>query len=472
MLKKIIKRFWKQSLSLLLVLSIMVLSGCGMGKKEEAKKPHVTVNVWTKDKHDLNFWQEKIKEYNRTNQDNITVVYDVYSNNYTQVVSNALENGSAPDMMAFTGEIYDEYVGLRKFRDILPLMDSEMKERYQDVMVEGVSMKDGKCYFLPTGASVIRLIYNKDIFERVGIKKAPETLEEMIEDARWITHMLSEEGVYGFAVNLKEPRSGLNRSFMLEAILETGIRNGYNFSRGCYDFSKYRDLIEEWRVLLSEDCAYPGCGELLIDPLREMFSKGKIGMYFNYSFSETGVYKNQFPTEINWEAAPIPVREGVKVRSESYNLTGGYLFSSDSEHPEETWKVYRAIFADVDNLVEHYASGLSVSAVPEVIERSQEKGYQSDPNLLLGERDKLWPKTPETEEPHYIRIEGNDLFETIKELLYNEKDITYGLAGLTERYNKAYRDAMKNGVCREMKITGFDPSNPSMVFDDPEEEKE
>ena len=63
--------------------------------------------------------------------------------------------------------------------------------------------------------------------------------------------------------------------------------------------------------MLSEECAFPGCESLDIDPLRTQFAAGKIGMYFSYSAAEPGVYENQFPMDSSkWNAAPIPTVGG------------------------------------------------------------------------------------------------------------------------------------------------------------------
>lgn len=66
-----------------------------------------------------------------------------------------------------------------------------MKEMFKDVIHEGYNEFDGKLYFIPTTGTTCRLFYNKEIFDRVGIENPPETLEEMVEDAKLITSELA-----------------------------------------------------------------------------------------------------------------------------------------------------------------------------------------------------------------------------------------------------------------------------------------
>ncbi|MDF2596695.1 MAG: extracellular solute-binding protein family 1, partial [Clostridia bacterium] len=188
-------------------LAFSTLTGCGSSKgsseqtatqeaavgKEEAKGTEeapgekTIVTVWTKDRHDAQFQQAKIDEYNKTNTDNIEVVYEIYSDNYVQAVDMVFQNGDAPDMFVFQEQMFTNYVNAGKYADITPFMDEEFKATFGSAMVNGMNVIDGKTYYVPTAATTCRLFYNKDIFAKAGIEKAPETLEEMVEDAKLIT---------------------------------------------------------------------------------------------------------------------------------------------------------------------------------------------------------------------------------------------------------------------------------------------
>ena len=137
-------------------------------------------------------------EYNASNTDNIEVNYQLYTDNYMQAVDLAVQSGEMPDILVYQEQVFNKYFNEGQWLDLYSYMDDGMKEYFKDVIFPGNNELDGKLYFLPTCGTTCRLFYNKEIFERAGIAKAPETLEEMVEDARIITSKLSGEGIYGF----------------------------------------------------------------------------------------------------------------------------------------------------------------------------------------------------------------------------------------------------------------------------------
>lgn len=466
------------ALAMVVALSASLFIGCGnSGKPEttsgtekvetveeskETKSAEKTiVTVWTKDRHDADFMQAKVNEYNSTNTDNILVKYEIYSDNYMQAVDMVFQNGQAPDMFVFQEQVFTSYVNAGKYADITPFMDDEFKKTFESNMINGFNVLDGKTYFVPTAATVCRLFYNKDIFAKAGIEKVPETLEEMVEAARTITTKLSGEGIYGFSANMKGAQSALSRSLMKQAERELGIKFGYDFKKGAYDFTGYENLVKAWKDLMSPEIAFPGSESLDIDPLRTQFAAGKIGMYISFTHAEPGVYESQFPMEEEWGAAQLPVTGGNVVGDEHYQPLNGYLFNAESENLEEAWKVYTAIFADVDNLKEYYEAGLGISTVPAVIEKAQPAQYYIDnKDLLITDGDSVYPKTPQEQNVDAVIVEGQNMYEVMAEMILGDMDIKEGLQDLTDRYNAAYQAGIAEGVGQEIKIDNFDPLNP------------
>lgn len=225
-----------------------VLAGCTEKAGPAAVETKTVVTIWTKDRHDAKFQEAKIAAYNQTNTDNIKVVYKIYSDNYYQAVNTAFQSNNAPDMMAYTSQLFSTFFSKNYYADITPYMDEPFRQTFESVMIDGINVLGGRCYFLPTEATSVRLYYNKDIFERVGIEKLPATMEELIADAKLITEQLSGEGIYGFAANMKTPKSAIDRSILTQGNREAGLKAGYDFARGCYDFMPYAALLEGWRV--------------------------------------------------------------------------------------------------------------------------------------------------------------------------------------------------------------------------------
>ena len=149
------------------------------------------ITVWTKDRHDATYIQGKIDEYNANNTNNVQVDYQLYTDNFDQAVDLAVQSDELPDILVLNDQVYNKYVNQGQWLDLYQYMDDDMKEYFKDEVYEGINEIDGKLYYIPTCGTTARLIYNKEIFERVSISEPHTTREEMIEDARLITSKLS-----------------------------------------------------------------------------------------------------------------------------------------------------------------------------------------------------------------------------------------------------------------------------------------
>lgn len=445
-----------------LFCAVGAMTACGSGQELTANPSSKTVvTVWSKDRHDSAYQIARVKAYNETNSDNILVEYRIFSDNYLQSLDSAFQTGRAPDLMAYTDQVFYRFYAQDRFADLTPYMDGAFHDLFDAVLLDGVNVLDGACYFVPTCATTPRLFYNQAILDRVGIESPPKTMEELIADCRTITSQLGEEGIYGFAANFYSASSALERSLLAQGNLQLGLKAGYDFQNACYDFAPYARLLVQWRTLLSPDCAYPRCDQLDIDPLRQMFSSGKIGMYISYIHSEAGVYQNQFEMTDEWGCAPLPTSDARIVGAQNYSLNGGYLLNRDCRNPDAAWKVYRALFADEKALTEYYEAGYGVSIVPKVLANGASDGYTpAHAALVLGEADQLWPLAPQEENPAAVELDGADLYAVFKELIFSTQPIDPALDALTERYNHAYRLGIEAGVGRMIRRPGFDPFHP------------
>jgi multiple sugar transport system substrate-binding protein len=405
--------------------------------------------------------QAKVASYNASNKDNIEVKYEIYSDNYVQAVDMVFQSGEAPDLFNYQEEIFQNHVNNGAYADITPFMDENFKKIFGSFQYNGQNLIDGKLYYIPTGATSCRLFYNKDIFKRVGLPGAPETLEQMVDYAKRITAALKGEGIYGFAINLKNPTSGLSRSLEPMAQRETGLLGGFDFAKGEFDFTGHEKILNAFKELLSPASAFPGCESLDIDPLRTQFAAGKIGMYFSYTHAEPGVYSSQFPMEQEWASAQIPVSGGVVRGAQNFSLINGYLFNAKGKNPEAAWKVYTDLLANVDLLAEYFEKSLGVALIPAAIEKAQAASYyRNNPTLLITPTDSVWPKNPYQQNPGAVVVEGLNDFNTYAAIIWGAADTRQALADLTVRYNKAYRAGIAAGIGREVKISNFNPLKP------------
>lgn len=446
--------------SLLAMTSLAAMQQTAMADDEKT-----VITIWSKDRHDADYVQKKIDEYNETNTNNIEVNYQLYTDNYAQAVDMAVQSGEMPDILVYQDQMFDKYLGEGQWADLYEFMDDDMKDYFKDVIYKGYNELNGKLYFIPTTGTTCRLFYNKEIFERVGIENPPKTLEELVDDAKLITSKLSGEGIYGFAENMKSASSGLSRSMIVGLQRETGTQLGYDFAKGEYDFTTWADDLALWTELLSDECAFPGCESLDIDPLRTQFAAGKIGMYMSYSHAEPGVYANQFPMDSDkWDCAPIPTAGGKENGKQSFSATSSYVLNAKSENLEKAYKVYHDIFTTEEYLVGYYEGGYGVSIIPSILEKAEpSEDFKNKKWLQINsDTDALFPKPPHSAFTSGMIVEGEDLYKTCESIYYGGADIESTLQDLTDRYNKAYQEAIENGSGYEIKIENYDPMNPTL----------
>ena len=442
-------------------ITASLLVGCGGSKAEPKndtaaqgpvteKKEEIRLTWWTFQRHDMEYMKEKVAKFNEENTDGILVDYVVQSENFRQSLDLAFQSNQAPDI--FTGQdLAKYYVDKDQVEPINGYLTDELKSRYGDVLeIEGDNAVDGQIYSLPNAGITYRLVYNKDLFEKAGISAPPKTLEELVEDAKLITEMGKADGIYGFAANLKNTQTAIERSIKV-----MGSRSGltyYNKAKGEYDFTAFKPFVMAFKQIVDDGSMFPGYESLDIDPLRSQFAQGKIGMYFGGSW-EPGVYNDQFKTDINWGAVPVPTIGGeVKGASGLTGLRWLYM-SNTTEHKEAAWKVLEYFNSD-DIQIPYAEKGLGNPVVPTVVEKAQPADVKGMADFKTSEVDAVWPAMPQE---RTLKIEGKPFNDIFAMIIMGQGDFDSEAAGLNEKYNAALKAAIESGATKDYKDPEFDP---------------
>lgn len=409
------------------------------GQAAAESEGKVTISVWTTNRHDQEYMTEQVNKFNEEN-DHIYIDYQVYSDNYSQMLDLAFSTDTAPEIF----QVSDFALSYEKgqMMDLTGYLTDEYMARFNDgSFFEGVNMYDGKIYSLPYTASAARLFYNKDIFDRVGIEAPPETIEEMVADAKLITEQLAGEGIYGFAGNFKSASSCITRSVDQIVQRSGGTLYGYDFKNGVYDFSSYKPVLEAFRDIFANGYGFPGSESLDIDPLRTQFAAGNIGMYISVSHAEPGVYTTQFPTDVNWDCAQLPTVNGtVEGKQKLWFGGNNWAINSNAQHPDEAWEVMEFFHSD-EVMGPYYTLGLGTVMIKTAIaDVEPPETIEKMPNLAINEDDQNWPPLPLG-----VSIEGKDYSTVCVECIFGITDVDDAIADLNARYNDAYDKTLENG---------------------------
>ncbi|AIQ32911.1 MULTISPECIES: ABC transporter substrate-binding protein [unclassified Paenibacillus] len=395
---------------------------------------------WSIDRHDSDFIEQKISEYEGLNP-NVDIEFKVMADNYAQSVDIAFSSKQAPDILRVDTGNVPAWVKKGYLESFDSYITPEMKSRFESVLINEKNMVDGKIYTLPNIGQFWRLIYNVDLFEKAGITEPPATLAEMVEDAKKITEAGKDSGAYGFAGNFKSG-SGFERiAHPITTLSKTEGTEGFNFQTAKFDFGMYKETLEALRQIVVDGSMMPGSESLDIDPLRAQFAQGKIGMYFNHSV-EPSVYKTQFPTEIRWAAALPPTVDGQQ-NGASQVISGSYLaMSKDSGQKEAAWKFIEWMYSD-EVQIAYQEGGYGVSVIPSVAAAAKAPDIPGIEDFLPTKYDGIYPATPFTATEG--RLEGTKKMDVFNRYIFTGGDLDKDLQDLNTRYNAALDKAKAAG---------------------------
>jgi multiple sugar transport system substrate-binding protein len=437
------------SVCYLLVLALM-LAACSTnnGSNENSETAEgsggtakTKIAYWTIDRHDMDYMQQQVDNYNATNTDNIEVEMKVMADNYNQAVEVAFASNQAPDI--FRSGDFQTYVNKGYYAQLDTLLSDEFLAKFDGLLVDDIYTKDGHVYTLPNTGQFWRLLYNVDLMEKAGYTEPPKTLDEMVEMAKKITEIGKSEGVYGFASNFKNGSGFTRPAFASGSLGSESSHEGFNFQTGQFDFGMYGDIAQALRQIKVDGSMIPGAESLDIDPLRAQFAQGKIGMYVNHS-SEPAVYTSQFPTDIRWASTLVPTKDG-QINGVSWVNAGGYIGISAKSDKQEAAVKFLEYLYNVELRSEYQEKGLGLSVLPYVNEVAGKPELAGIEGFLPTKYDGIYPATPlsitET------KLEGKKFTDVfIEYILTGNQELGTAIEDLNARYGKALEAARKEGL--------------------------
>lgn len=182
----------KNILWVILVISILALSLIGCGKSKEGQEAKETgevkkIKILTTQPQFQATYEKYAKkyedEYNAKGKEKIKIEIESYpSAQYATLIKSKLASGDAIDLFQIhAGNELGMYVKTGYLED---LTDTGIKDKLLPSTAEALSM-DGKFYGLPLETLVWGILYNKDMFDKLGLKPA-ETLDELKANAEKI----------------------------------------------------------------------------------------------------------------------------------------------------------------------------------------------------------------------------------------------------------------------------------------------
>ncbi len=411
----------------------------------------ITMKFWVRDAAKKSVTSSLVDRYNEENEDNVYLEYEIYGENYKNVIQMSMAAGNPPDIFDLNGGLTIPQLAAADY--ILPIdkyVDDDYKnDFYPDVLQQKSFYYKGSLYALPERAVFFRLVYNKELFEKCGIAGPPETLEEMKEIAKKITDMGKGE-FYGFASPLKTSSTWGRFCDNISALNGNTAEYGFDWKTGAFDFTKQKKALEFLMSLEQEKIMMPGCINLDLEVGRVQFGAGKIAMWIDGN-NLGGIFNtNQVQCDVDWDTAPIPVFEGDQ-RGKYYVLYDiARLMSKATKYPDQAWSFLKYLHDNQNEYIKESARTTIVNNDPSKVP-SEFKGTKEFYNM---DANKAFPVQVHT----FLTVEGDNRDATYANIFTGGLDIDKGLKELTERYNAALNKVLESGELtkEDINISGFD----------------
>ncbi len=450
----------------LLISMLLVLNGCG-GTESVSEKPlensekmgsneKTTIKMWTEDRHDSEYVERKINEFNENNDFGINIELTVIADNYFNMLTMAYSAGNAPDITSVSSSSGGYDLKLLADSEIIAPVTERIKDaefekvtEASNLIIEGLNKLNGEVYWIPTGMrSGVRIQYNKDLLESAGYSEFPKTLDEVVELTKKVTETGNGE-YYGVGFTSSSPFER-----WLEGVSEVSGIYPYDFVNGEFNFDGYKKVLEKAQQMFEDGSVLPGSITQGVDAMRAQFADGKFAVWGNAS-QEAGVFTSQFPiSEFEWKVAEVPTLDGEVLGAQSIHPQKGYLMINSSKNKDLAWEVIK-YFSSEEFLKGYLEGGYSMpisSYMNSVIDKSK-TGRMAD--FELKPYENVYPQLPS------IALEGEPYRDVFKNVMTGDLDIDKAIADLNKRYNDALDRDVKAGKILRLVIKDFDPLNPN-----------
>ena len=335
----------------LLVLSASVIAGCGGSSESSAGSADLT--LWTGfTERELGVMKDVIADFEKTHPNiHVKVVGGISDD---KIVA-AIRGGNAPDVAhsfdagAYTGA----YCSNGAWIDLADYLkqDGLSDDIFPEVPREYSQFEGTRCA-LPMLADVYGLYYNKDLLAKAGIDSPPQTVSQLMDDAKKLTErnrdgslkVVGLDPFDGFYENIAAhwaPQWGLDwvdESGMSNLTAQPGWADMLRWQKELIDWYGYDNLVR-WQASAGDEFS-----------AQNAFERGKLAMNLDGEW-RVAFIQNEQP-ELNFGTAPLPVDDAQPDLYGSGYTSGSIIgIPKTSEHKDEAWQLLKYLATDTGALV-------------------------------------------------------------------------------------------------------------------------
>lgn len=354
----------------IVILAVALLAGCGKeaGALSEAEpvqtqEDEIVLNVLAGQSTSDAGIEDMIDDFLAEEFPNVKLEWECvdWGESFDSQLRGRIAAGDIPDIMI--GKAQD--VSTYSREGILAKIEPQEFSMIDPKVMETVTV-DGCVYGIPYNAWYQGVVYNKDIFEKLGLKtpRTPEELEKVVTVCR-------ENDITPFAVHLQEnwKVANMTMQFLTEGVFSKDRGWGERFRSGetgfCAD-EMVQESLRENRYI----CENTWDDAWTIDQYEsdKRFAEGKAAMYLTGTWSLQSV--ELYTDAANFGIFPYPMGDRPKLIKE-INMT--YMMSSESAHQQLIQEIFARLVSDEELMQEILGFTQTHSIVDGI-----ESGYQSN----------------------------------------------------------------------------------------------
>lgn len=313
----------------LVTLSMVFMSGCGSGTSNEANgKVTLTFSHWGGDDTYTGVYKERIKAFEKKNP-NISIKVITVADNYDTKLQTMMAGGKAPDVME-VAEDGMQFASKNRFEDLTDKIKSSNIDTKKTWGSESISQYtwQNKIFGLPDRSGPIILYYNKDLFDKAGVKYPTSdwTMEDYENALQKLTVKKDGKTVQWGGASLDwMPTWGV----FIKANGGDIIKNGkvaVNSSQNLETLKQYNDNYQKGYIL-----DYKTLENVKNSSGDSYFSQGKVAM-LETGFWDISTFSKT--SGLNWDIATV---QNGKEKA-SWPFGSALTISKESKNKDAAWK--------------------------------------------------------------------------------------------------------------------------------------
>jgi multiple sugar transport system substrate-binding protein len=336
------------------------------------------------------FLDEMIERYNAEHPGYEVEVISLPSDRYDETLNTLLTSGQSPDLFQASPGWLGTYIYKSWLMDLSGLAQPEILKEYPEWTVD-YTRENNHFYALPSEFVTLRLIYNKDIFKRMGLipEQPPRYLQDLQKSANLISEGGTGYGIYGFAL----PGGDIEtyRLALETASTSSGLYH-FDFAQGQYDFTIYQPWFETMLEMKREGGLFPGETTLMRETALAQFKQGNVGMIYmtNREFAE--LTSTSEPGLAAGIALPPQNNPGPRTGALMVSIQHPIVISASSPYKEETAELWNYLHS-TEFLSSMYELG-ELIPIPESARTTDKKTPAWLKDFLPGNPESPYPREP------------------------------------------------------------------------------